>query len=257
MNVFALAYRTVITRPLANALVAIYLFLPYHDLGLAILAMTIVVRIVLHPAISQTVRSQRAMAAIQPQLREIQERLKNDREAQARETMARYRDAGVHPLSGCLPLLIQLPLLIGLYRLFWRGLAFSDPALLYPFLPTFTGFNPIAFGLFNLTRPSVALAIAAGASQFLQSFFVPQPAAPQSPGGTGDFGRIMQWQIRYFFPLMIAAISWSLPSALAFYWTAFNLLAILQQKIIERTTYERDPRTHQPDAGEDGHPGRR
>ena len=254
MNFFSILYHAVIARPLLNALVAVYLFLPYHDLGLAIVVLTLIVRLVLHPFIAQTVRSQHAMAAIQPQLRKIQERFKDDREALARETMALYRAEGIHPLSGCLPLLIQLPLLIGLYQLFWKGLVVTDRSLLYSFLPPFDVFDPVAFGLFDLTKPNVILAIVAGASQFLQSYFTPQPQAP--PSRSGDFATIMQWQTRYIFPVMIAAISWSLPSALAFYWTVFNLLAILQQRLIERRmTYERDQRPHQSNSGEDGNLG--
>ena len=243
MNPLLVLYHEVISRPLLNGLVAIYLLLPYRDLGLAIIVLTLVVRLILHPTISQTVRSQRAMVRVQPRLREIQERFKHDKEAQARETMALYRKEGVHPLSGCLPLLIQLPVLIGLYQLFWKGLALTDRSLLYPFLPPFDVFNPVAFGLFDLTRPHVALALAAGLSQLLQGFFTPQPPAQQA----GEFHTVMQWQARYIFPLIIAAISWSLPSALAFYWTVFNVLAILHQRLIEqRMAHERDPRTHQP-----------
>lgn len=242
MNPLTIVYREVISRPLLNGLVAIYLLLPYRDLGLAIIVLTLIVRLMLHPTIRQSVRSQRAMARIQPRVREIQERFKHDKEAQARETMSLYRQEGVHPLSGCLPLLIQLPVLIGLYQLFWKGLALTDRSLLYSFLPPLDGFDPAAFGLFDLTQPSALLAIAAGLSQFLQGFFTPPPA-PQA----GEFNTIMQWQTRYVFPLIIAGISWSLPSALAFYWTVFNLLAILQQRWIEyRMAHERDPRTHQP-----------
>lgn len=253
MSILAALYREAITRPLLNGLVVIYLILPYHDLGLAIVVLTVAVRLILHPFISQTIRSQQAMAAIQPELRRIQERLKGDREATARETMALYRREGVHPLSGCVPLLIQLPVLIGLYQLFWKGIRFTDSSLLYSFLPSFGGFDPVAFGLFDLSQPAIALTLAAGASQFLQARFMPQPPPAKE---AGDFSAILQWQARYFFPVMIAAIAWSLPSALAFYWTVFNLLAILQQLLIERRiAYERGRRTHQPSAGKDGRPG--
>lgn len=256
MNILSTIYREVIYRPLLNGLVAIYLFLPYHDLGFAIVALTVAVRLILHPAISQAIRSQHALARIQPRLREIQERLKGDKEAQAKETMALYRAEGVNPLSGCLPLLIQLPVLIGLYRLFWKGLSLTDRSLLYSFLPPLEIFNPIAFGLFDLTQASIPLAIAAGLSQFLQGHFIPQPRPIAPASGSGDFSTVMQWQTRYVFPIIIAAISWSLPSALAFYWTIFNLFAILQQRFIEwRMSYERGQRTHHPDPAKDGRAG--
>ncbi|MBI4132149.1 MAG: YidC/Oxa1 family membrane protein insertase [Candidatus Sungbacteria bacterium] len=254
MSVLSFVYRELITRPLLNGLVAIYLILPYHDLGLAIIVLTLIVRILLHSSIRQTIHSQRAMAAIQPKLRQVQERFKNDKEALGRETMALYRAQGIHPLSGFTPLLIQLPVLIGLYRLFWKGLAVTNRSLLYPFFSQFAAFNPVAFGLFDLTQPSIALALAAGASQFLQSYTMPK--VPVSSSRPGDFATAMQWQARYVFPIIIAAISWSLPSALAFYWTVFNIFAMLQQQIIERSmSYGRDERTHHPNSRQDGHPG--
>ena len=232
MNPLSLFWRELIYRPLFNALVFIYVALPFQDLGLAIFVLTLAVRIVLHPFIVQTVRSQAAMARVSPKLREIQTKFKNDREAQARETMALYRAEGVHPLSGCLPLLVQLPILIGLYQVFWKGIALADVSLLYAFLPAFDGFNSVSLGLFDLAQRSPALAIAAGASQFLQSKFLPQPVP--SGGGRGDFGRALAWQTTYILPLFIVVISWSLPSALAFYWTVLNLLAIVQQLIIQK-----------------------
>lgn len=232
MNPLPIFWRELIYRPLFNALVFIYVALPFQDLGLAIFVLTFAVRLALHPFIVQTVRSQQAMARVSPKLKEIQTKFKNDREVQARETMALYRAEGAHPLSGCLPLLVQLPILIGLYQVFWKGIAFADASLLYSFLPAFSGFNPVSLGVFNLAERSAALAIAAGISQFFQAKFLPQPVP--TGGGRGDFGRALAWQTTYILPLFIIVFSWSLPSALAFYWTVLNLLAIVQQLIIQK-----------------------
>ena len=142
MNPFILVYTEIIYRPLLNGLVFIYTILPYHDLGLSILVLTAFVRLLLHPALAQTIRSQQAITRLQPRLREIQSRFKDNKEEQARRTMALYREEGVHPLSGCLPLLVQLPVLIGLYQVFWKGIALQDPSLLYSFLPRLAAFDP-------------------------------------------------------------------------------------------------------------------
>lgn len=235
MNPLAFFYTELVYRPLLNSLVFIYAVLPYQDLGLAIAVMTIAVRMLLHPFITQTIRSQQAMARLQPQLSELQARFKDHKEEQARRTMELYRQEGVHPLSGCLPILIQLPILIGLYQVFWKGIVSLDSALIYSFLPGIGAFNPVAFALFDLSHPSIILALAAGASQFLQGkFFPPVPAAPKEKSASSDFSRALQWQATYFFPLIIAGISWRLPAALAFYWTIFNLFAIVQQQWIQR-----------------------
>lgn len=248
MTLLAVLFNEFIYRPLLNGLVLIYAALPYPDLGLAIVVLTALVRVLLHPAMVQAIRSQRAMARIQPKLREIQERFKGNREEQARRTMALYREEGVHPLSGCLPLLIQLPVLIGLYRVFWKGITLQDPTLFYSFVPHLAAFNPVAFGLFDLTGRSAILAIAAGVAQFFQGKFATPPAAAE-PGMGAEFNRALRLQMTYFFPFFIAVISWSLPSALALYWTAFSVFAIVEQRWIERRIkHERDLNAHQRDA---------
>ncbi len=248
MSFLASLFTEVIYRPLLNGLVLIYVALPLADLGLAIVGMTALVRLLLHPAMVQAIRSQQAMGRVQPKLREIQERFKGNREEQARRTMALYREEGVHPLSGCLPLLIQLPALIGLYRVFWKGITLQDPALFYSFVPHIAAFNPVAFGLFDLTGRSVVLALAAGVAQFFQGKFATPPGSTE-PGMGAEFNRALRLQMTYFFPFFIAVISWSLPSALALYWTAFSIFAIVEQRWIERRIkHERDLRAHQRDA---------
>ena len=247
MNVFLSIFNEIIYRPLLNGLVALYGGLPYQDLGLAIIVLTAVVRLALHPVIVQTVRSQAAMVLIQPELRQIQERFKSDREEQARRTMALYRERGIHPLSGCIPLIIQIPVLIGLYQVFLTGIRLEDQSLLYSFVPHVTAFNPVAFGVIDLGSRSIALAIAAGVSQFFSGRLL----VPASPARTGrsDFQQAMQWQTTYFLPLFIFGISWSFPAALALYWTALNVFAIVQQRWIQkRLSYERTPGTNHRDA---------
>lgn len=236
MSLFVSFYTEIIYRPLLNGLVLIYGLLPYQDLGLAILVLTFIVRVLLHPTIVQMMKSQRAMAALQPRLREIQERFKSNREEQARQTLTLYRAHGVHPLAMFVPLFVQLPVLIGLYHVFSRGIALADPSLLYSFLPAAQPFNPMAFGLFDLTAKSLPLALAAGASQFLQSKLLAAPPVSPAAGAKGgaDFQKAITWQMTYFFPVFITYISWSLPAAIAFYWTALNLLAIVQQLVIQR-----------------------
>lgn len=241
MSYLIYVYTQIIYRPLLNSLVFIYAYLPYHDLGLAIFGLTFVVRLILHPTVVQTLRSQKAMTRIQPRLKEIQERFKNDKETQARETMALYKSEGVHPLSGCLPVIIQIPLLIGLYQVFSAGVKSFDASLLYSFVPAIGSFNTVAFGLFDLAARSPLLALLAGATQFLQArFMTPVPAVNKNKKGAADFAGALQFQTKYFLPVFIAFISWSLPSAVAFYWTVLNLLAIVQQLWIQKRLEGKD-----------------
>ncbi len=233
MNPISYIYTEVVYRPLLNSLVFIYTALPYHDLGLAIIVLTFIVRLILHPSMVQTIRSQQAMAKIQPRLKEVQERFKGNKEEQARQTMALYREHGIHPLSGCVPLLVQLPLLFGLYQVFWKGIQLKDRTLLYSFLPAIELFQPLAFGFFDLTAPSRTLAIAAGLSQFLQGKIMTK--LDHGAGGSkNEFANMLKTQTTYFLPVIIVFFSWKLPSAIALYWTVLNLLAIVQQLFIQR-----------------------
>ncbi|MEK7108654.1 MAG: YidC/Oxa1 family membrane protein insertase [Patescibacteria group bacterium] len=247
MNIFLSFFNEIIYRPLLNGLVALYSVLPYQDLGLAIIVLTAAVRLALHPVIVQTVRSQAAMVLIQPELRSIQERFKGDREEQARRTMALYRERGVHPLSGCIPIIIQIPVLIGLYQVFLTGIRLEDSSLLYSFVPQVTAFDPVTFGVIDLGSRSIALAVAAGVSQFFSGRLL-VPASPVQTGRS-NFQQTMQWQTTYFLPIFIFGISWSFPAALALYWTALNVFAIVQQRWIQkRMHHERTPGTNHRDA---------
>lgn len=226
-------YTELIYRPLLNALVLIYAFLPYQDLGLAIIVLTAIVRLAIHPAAVAALRSQQAMVRLQPKLKEIQARYRDHREEQGRQIMAAYREAGVHPLSGCIPILVQIPILFGLYYLFWRGLTAIEPGLLYPFARGVAALDPIAFGFLDLSQPSRWLALAAGATQFLQGWFTPPPSAPAAGAG-GDFSRALVWQTKYLFPIIIVFVSWNIPAAVACYWTALNVIVIVQQRWIQK-----------------------
>lgn len=256
MKFIIAAYNEVIYRPLVNGLVLIYTLLPYPDLGLTVIILTVVVRLILHPALVQTLRSQRALASIAPRLREIQERFKDNKEEQSRRIMAIYRAQGIHPLSGCLPVLIQLPVLFGLYQVFWKGIVNFNSSWLYSFVPAIAAFNPVAFGLFDLTAKSRFLAVLAGVSQLVQARLMSQPAGGPNQK-SGDLTRALQWQTTYFLPVMVVVISWTLPSAIAFYWTIFNILAIVQQAWIQRRLdHERHTPSSQPNPRENGHSGR-
>ena len=226
------AYNEVLYRPLFNGLIFIYSILPFSDLGLAIIFLTILVRLLLFPASIKIFKGQAAMRAIGPKIKEIQEKYKDRKDEQARRLMELYAEEKVSPFSGCLPILIQLPLLIALYNVFWRGLSPLDIAALYSFIPAPDFFNASMFGIISLTGKSYVTAIVAGASQFMQARFIPQ-VEPPTPKGAGphapDFSKILSLQMKYFFPALITVWSFSLPAALPLYWTIMNLLAIVEQ----------------------------
>src|SRR6185369_17930108 len=115
-------YNDIIYRPILNLLVYLYNVLPGHDIGVVIILVTIVIRLILAPFMHKSLKSQKAMNALQPRLTELRDKHKNDKEAQAKAMMELYKEHKVNPLSSCLPLLIQLPILIALYQVLAHSL---------------------------------------------------------------------------------------------------------------------------------------
>ncbi|MBI2639712.1 MAG: membrane protein insertase YidC [Candidatus Sungbacteria bacterium] len=226
------AYHEILYRPLFNGLIFIYSLLPFPDLGLAIISLTVLVRILLFPATAKMFKSQAAMRSLGPKIKEIQEKYKEKKDEQARRLMELYAQEKVNPFSGCLPILVQLPLLIALYNVFWRGLSPLDVSALYSVVAVPEFFSATMFGIVSLTEKNYIIGFLAGASQFLQARLVPQPesltlrsAKPHEP----DLSKILSLQMKYFFPVLITIWSFSLPAALPLYWTIMNLLAIVEQ----------------------------
>ena len=129
------AFNLILYQPFFNALVLLYQYLPGRDFGIAVIFLTVLIRIIFYPLGIQAIRSQKALGELQPKIKEIQEKYKNDRERQTRAMMELYQKEKINPFSGCLPLLIQLPILIALYQVFWRGLRPEEMVHLYDFVP--------------------------------------------------------------------------------------------------------------------------
>lgn len=220
-------YTEILYRPLVNILVFFYQTIPYHDLGLAIILLTVFIRLLLYPFAAKSIRAQKEMAELQPHIKAVQEKYKDNKEEQAKRLMELYKEHGVNPFSGCLPLLIQLPVLIALYRVFSSVTASGFLLALYSFVPHPALINPVAFGFIDLSHRSIPLAIFAGLSQFLQGYVMPQMA----PNGKddGSFQRAIQMQTVYFLPILITIISLRFPAALALYWIVLNVIGVLQQ----------------------------
>lgn len=234
---FSFLYTEILWRPLFNGLVFLYNIVPGQDLGLAIIALTVVIRVVLFPVFWKGQKAQAQMARIQPELKKIQQEHKNNREAQSKALMEFYAREKVNPFSGCLLLLLQLPILIALLRVFQSGLEPEQLQYLYSFVANPGAINTIGFRLLDLAKGNLVLGAIAAISQFYQTklTIAKQPVAKDA----NDFARIMQWQTLYLFPLLILGWSYSLPAALTLYWTASNMFAIVQELISRFLTKRR------------------
>ncbi len=231
-------------QPILNVLIWLYNVLPGNDIGIAIIALTFIVKGILWPFTAQQIKQQRAMQLLQPKVDEIRKRLKDDKDAQAKELMELYKKDKVNPASSCLPLLIQLPVFWGLFRALRDGLAGRSLQLLYPFVAHPAAVNPIFLGLMDLSKPNYILAVLAGAIQFVQSWqIMRRPALTTEPpkelrdkkgAKDEDMSAIMNKQMMYIMPIVTVFIGISLPGGLTLYWLTMSLLMVVQQTLFLR-----------------------
>lgn len=226
-------FNTILYQPFLNALIFIYNSLPGRDFGLAIVVMTVVVRLVLMPLSIKALVSQRNITKIQPKLKELQTKYKNDKQALSRETMVLYKEHGVNPLSGCLPILIQLPILIALYQVFNSGFKETSFNMLYNFVKNPGTINHLAFGLFDIATKNPIMAVLAGGLQFVQTK-ISTANQPTGAGAQDNPMMAMNKQMLYFFPIFITIIAWNLPFGLTLYWVVTTLFSIFEQLYISK-----------------------
>lgn len=227
-------YQELLFRPIFNALFFLYNTVSFQDFGIAIVLLTIGIRLLLLPLFQKSLRAQKQMTDIQPDIKKIQEDHKHDKDEQAKRLMELYKEKKVNPFSGCFPILIQLPILIALYQVFLKIFDPAELQFLYSFVSRPDVVHQMAFGVIDLTQKSILLAVFAAVSQYFQAVTMPQ-AAPiiGKKSGEPDMAKILSYQMKYFFPVLIFIFSQSLPAALPLYWTVLNLFAIVQQKFIK------------------------
>lgn len=226
MSFFTQAFNLILYQPILNALILLYSYLPGKDFGLAIIILTLIVRALLYPFSKKAIASQKIMAELQPKIKAIQEKYRENKEKQVKAMIEVFQKGKINPFSGFLPFLVQVPILIALYRVFWRGLEKSQEVFLYKFVPNpFDNFKPTFLGLINLSQPSFLLALFAGILQFWQTKML----SPKEKKKKSSFGEIFQKQMLYFFPFFTFFILLKIPSAIALYWITTTLFSIGQQ----------------------------
>ncbi len=229
-TIISTIFRTLIYEPLFNLLILIYNIIPGHDLGLVVIILTAIIKVLTWPLNAQSMRAQKAMAKIQPRLKEIQEKYRDNSPEQLRLTSELFKGEKITPFSGFVPILIQLPVLIALYQIFATGL-WNGTGHLYDFITKPEIINPWFLGVFDLSKPSAILAGLAGLAQFFQSFLA-MPAKTKQAVGTepkAKMAEMMQKQMTFFFPLLTVMILLKLPSVIGLYWLATSGLAAIQQ----------------------------
>ena len=224
-------FNVILYQPLFITLILLYQFLPGNDFGIAVIVLTILIRLILFPLMNQSLKAQKALSKTQEKIQSIQNKYKDNKEKQMEAIIELYKQEKINPYASLVPLFIQLPLLIALYRVFWRGLQPETLNLLYSFVPRPQTINPSFLGLLDLSLPSPALAILAGIFQFLQSKQL------SSEKKTKDkISEVMSQQMLYFFPILTILILLRIPSAVALYWIITVLFSMVQQQFINKST---------------------
>lgn len=225
-------WQTIFFQPLFNILVGIYNLV--GDMGLAIIVLTILFKLILYPLSLKSLKSQRALQALQPKVDKLRQEFKDNKERLAKELMALYQTEKVSPTSSCLPLIVQLPFLIALYQVFQKFLDSSSFNLLYPFISQPGQLSDGFLGIINLGQVNYPLAVVAGLAQYWQTKMLATKQPPlQVPGSKDEsLAAAMNKQMLYVMPVLTAIFGFSLPSGLVLYWLINILFTIAQQYVV-------------------------
>ncbi|MBU0647420.1 YidC/Oxa1 family membrane protein insertase [Patescibacteria group bacterium] len=233
-------FHVVFYQPILNLLIFLYNVIPGHDIGLAIIALTILIKLAFLPLSKKAIESQKSLQDIQPKIEALKKEYANDKEKMGKEMMNLYKEEKVNPFSSCLPLLIQLPFLWAVFEVFRDGLSGKGLDLVYGFIYRPEVINYVSFGVINLAKPNVVLAILAGLAQFWQAkmMITTRPAVKGEGSKDEDMAAIMNKQMLYFMPALTVFFCLSFPGGLALYWLITTVLAILQQAYLfkQKTT---------------------
>lgn len=237
-------FTTYLVQPIYNVFIYLIGLMPYGDVGFAIIALTLFVRVIFYPAFSASIRTQMGLQAIQGEIDEINITYKDDATERSRRTMELMKKNKVRPFSSFLALLIQLPVLFGLYAAFFReGLPKIATNLLYPFVPVPAAINMEFLGFVNLgVNHNILLTGLVAILQYGVMWFSvarlknsPKKSAPEK-----EMAQKTQQQLMlYFFPVMMGVISYSLPAAVGLYFTVTNIVSIGQELLIRRQLQQR------------------
>ncbi len=221
-------------HPLLNALAFLVSVIPGGDVGIAVILLTVLVKVILFPLSQKSIESQAEMNILAPEIEKIK-KSGASKEEQATLTFELYKKHNTNPFSGCLLVLIQIPIIFALYYVFYKGLNF-DSTLLYSFIHAPAHINMVFLGILDISKKSLILAVIAGISQFLQAYYMPKPPTPSGDGGSfqESLSKSLNTQIKYVFPLLITFIAYRVSGAVALYWITSNLFMVAQQIYVKK-----------------------
>jgi len=228
-------------QPIYNILIFIVNNVTFGDVGFAIIIVTIIVKLILSPLTKKSIKSQILMKKMEPELKRIKKDFPN-KEEQAKKTFELYKKNGTNPFSGCLVVLLQLPVIFALYYVFYKGLSI-DTTQVYSFLNTPTTMHTNFLGFIEINGKSILLAVLAGLTQFIQGYLASpiknkkiEVVTEIEPKTFQDeLSNSMQTNVKYILPIFIGFISWQISAAVALYFVISNIFTIVQEWYIRKT----------------------
>ncbi len=224
-------FNAVLYNPLFNILVIFYDSIALQDLGLAIIFLTILIRLLLFPIFHESLRQQKIQQALQPHIKKIQEKHKNNREDQTKAILNLYTEHKANPALPIILILLQLPVLIALFLIFKAGITAESLNSLYSFVPRPLTINHTFFNLLDLTKASLLLTVLAAIAQYFQSKLA---IVKPKPGETQTDAERIGRSLVYVAPLITLAVLWTLPAAIGLYWITTTIFSAAQQVIINK-----------------------
>lgn len=232
-------FNIILYQPLYNLLILLAAILPGQSIGLAIIVLTLIIRVILLPNSLKAARLQVKNMELQPEINRIRNEIK-DKQEQSRALMDLYKREGASPLGSCLPLLIQMPILIAMFRVFKTGLDNNGGIALYSFIPKIEDLNTIFLGVnLNAIDPWI-LPISAAVLQLWLSFMMMPKKKDQPKKATNDPMEMMSKQMLYFPAVITIFFGKTMPAGLVVYWIATTLFSIGQQWYINREIKNKD-----------------
>lgn len=228
-------FHTFIFQPLYNALVMLTAFIPGHNLGLAIIILTLVVRFIFLPLQKQALNTQRKLKELEPRLAKIKIETKGDKQQESLRIMQLYKEQHINPFAGIALMIPQIIVLIALFWVFREGATIRVDEL-YSFVTTPQTIGTILLGI-DLSIRSYLFAVLIALTQHLHMrLTLTTPTAPKKEGSsfTEDLNRSMYYQMKYIMPAFIAFISLSFPAAVSLYWLTGNLFSIGYEGFINK-----------------------
>ena len=208
-----------VAKPIGYLLALIYRLVGNY--GISLIILTVIVKLVLYPLYAKQIKSTANMSDMSEKSKEIQRRYANDKEKMNEEMQKLYAESGFNPMSGCLPMLIQFPIIMGLFALLRNPMKYmpDDPILMFANHESFLWIK-------DLAQPDLwILPIAAGLATFF-AFSMNSAMTMQQPGANPGQQKAMNAIMKYFFPLSILWLARSYPAGLAIYWAGGQFMQI-------------------------------